>query len=104
MTAILNKETIIDTVANSLTAEGIKLTKKDLATVYDKFLGTVREGLVGGYDVRLTGIGSLRTKMAAERRSRNVRTQEPIIVPARREVKFSAADDLKKAVAGTAVA
>lgn len=96
---ILTKETII---AN--TAEATGLTKADIDRAYTALLTGIRQGLLDGNDVRLSGIGTLRTQMAGARVSRNVRTQEPINIPARLEVKFRVSDDLKKVVAGIALA
>lgn len=97
---ILNKETLISNVAASLESEGVKLSKKEVTAVYDHLLANIRSGLMNGNDVRLAGIGSLRTKMTAARNGRNVRTGEAIVIAARREVKFSVASDLKADVAG----
>lgn len=93
---ILNKDTLISNVASALEGEGVKLSKKEVTAVYDQLLAGIRQGLMEGNDVRLAGIGSLRTKMTAER---NVRTGEAIVIAARREVKFSVASDLKADVA-----
>ena len=96
---ILNKDTLISNAASALEGEGVKLSKKEVTAVYDQLLAGIRQGLMEGNDVRLAGIGSLRTKMTAERNGRNVRTGEAIVIAARREVKFSVASDLKADVA-----
>ena len=96
---ILNKDTLISNAASALEGEGVKLSKKEVTAVYDQLLAGIRQGLLEGNDVRLAGIGSLRTKMTDGRNGRNVRTGEAILIPARREVKFSVASDLKADVA-----
>lgn len=96
---ILNKDTLISNATSALEGEGVKLSKKEVTAVYDQLLAGIRQGLMEGNDVRLAGIGSLRTKMTAERNGRNVRTGEAIVIAARREVKFSVASDLKADVA-----
>lgn len=94
MSEILNKDALITAIAAET-----GLTKADAGRALDATLNTVKKGLVEGKDVRLHGIGSLRTKLAAARTGCNPKTGEKIQIPARREVKFSVSEDLKKAVA-----
>ncbi len=92
---ILNKDAIVTAIAAET-----GLTKADSDKAFNAMLGAIKKGLVEGADVRLHGLGSLRTKLAAARTGCNPRTGEKIQIAARREVKFSASEDLKKAVAG----
>ena len=94
MAEILNKEALVTAIAAETGA-----TKADTGKMLDAALGAIKKGLVDGKDVRLQGIGSLRTKVAAARTGCNPRTGEKIQIAARREVKFSVSEDLKKAVA-----
>lgn len=93
MAEILNKDAIVSSIA----AEN-GLTKEAAGRVLDSMLAAIKKGLVEGKDVRLHGIGSLKTKMAAARTGCNPRTGDKIEIPARREVKFSVSEELKKAV------
>jgi DNA-binding protein HU-beta len=92
--SILNKDAIVTAVAAET-----GLTKADSDKAFNAVLAAIKKGLVEGADVRLHGIGSLRTKIAAARTGCNPRTGEKIQIAARREVKFSVSEDLKKAVA-----
>ena len=100
---IISKDILVNTVTAKLAEAGTKLTKVEVKSVVEGVLSAVRAGLVDGADVRLTGIGTLRTKMTGERQSRNVRTGEPLLVPARLAVKFNPATDLKESIAATPV-
>jgi DNA-binding protein HU-beta len=91
---ILNKEAIVTSIATDT-----GMTKAAAGDAFDSVLAAIKKGLVEGNDVRLHGIGSLRTKQAAARTGCNPRTGEKIQIAARREVKFSVSEDLKKAVA-----
>ena len=94
MAEILNKEALVTSIAAETGA-----TKAETGKMLDAALGAIKKGLVEGKDVRLQGIGSLRTKVAAARTGCNPRTGEKIQIAERREVKFSVSEDLKKAVA-----
>ena len=94
MAEILNKEALVTAIAAETGA-----TKADAGKMLDATLAAIKKGLVEGKDVRLQGIGSLRTKIAAARTGCNPRTGEKIQIAERREVKFSVSEDLKKAVA-----
>jgi DNA-binding protein HU-beta len=96
---MINKEAI---VAHMAAATG--MTKVKSQEAFDAALAAIQNGLINGQQVRLHGIGSLRTHMAGVRQSRNPRTGEAVTVPARREVRFRPAADLKRAVAGEAAA
>jgi DNA-binding protein HU-beta len=93
---IVNKDAIVTSMAAKT-----GLRKADAERAYTALLETIREGLVRGMDVRLSGVGSLRTKMSKEKQARNPRTGEvlPGVIAARREVRFSTSKELKEAVA-----
>lgn len=91
---VVTKDEIITLIA---TKTGLK--KIDAQKAYDAMLDAVSESLVGGRDVRLSSVGSLRTNMSPARVSRNPRTGEQVQVPARRVVRFSPSAELKKSVA-----
>ena len=93
---VITKDALISAVQAKTKTQ---LTKAELGNITDSILEVIGESLVNGSDVLLKGVGSLRVRTAAERNARNVRTGEAIVVPARREVKFSVSEDLKKRVA-----
>jgi DNA-binding protein HU-beta len=89
-----NKEAIVSSLAAKAS-----LTKADAEKSYEALLETITENLVAGRDVRLSGIGTLKVKMASARVSRNPKTGATCNVPARREVRFGASKELKSSVA-----
>jgi DNA-binding protein HU-beta len=102
-TTTANKQPVVtkDELVTSIASKA-GLKKVDAQKAYDALLASVAESLAGGRDVRLSGIGSLRTNLAPARVSRNPRTGDPIQVPARRVVRFSASAELKGTVGQTA--
>lgn len=59
----------------------------------------ITKSLAEGESVSLNGFGIFETKNYAERKSRNVRTQEEIVIPATRKPVFKASKVLKQACA-----
>ena len=90
---VVTKDELVTAIASKA---GMK--KVDAQKAYDALLESISEQLASGRDVRLSGIGSLRTNVAPARTSRNPRTGEPVSVPSRRVVRFSASAELKGAV------
>ena len=92
-----NKETIVSALAAKT---GMK--KVEAETAYDALLATIAENLRAGRDVRLSGIGTLKVRMAGPRVSRNPKTGETFNIPSRREVRFGVSKELKVSVAVSA--
>lgn len=63
-------------------AEKSKLTKKDLEAALKAFIESVEETLEKGEKVQLIGFGTFETRQRAERKGRNPRTKEEIVIPA----------------------
>lgn len=90
---MLNKDAIVRTLAAN---NG--LTLKNAKSLYEEVLGLIGKSLEDGDAVRLSGFGSLKVVDVAPRTVRNPRTGDPIAVPARKRVKFTAAAALKRGV------
>ncbi|MBT3282717.1 HU family DNA-binding protein [bacterium] len=73
-------------------------TKVQAEKAVDMVVDSVVEGLKGGDEVSLAGLGIFSTKMRAARQGRNPRTGESIQIQAMRIPKFRAAKALKDAV------
>jgi integration host factor subunit alpha len=86
------------------------LTKKDLKdltnnhvnipiaksnSVIESFLETIKETLESGEDVMISGFGKFSVQNKAERRGRNPKTGEDIMIEPRRVVTFSCSRNLK---------
>lgn len=68
----------------------VKLSVKDATTVIDEFIHAVHTSLDGNSTVRLNGFGTFSMKRVAERKGRNPRTGEEVIIPAHNKVHFKA--------------
>lgn len=89
----MNKATIVDKVHSLLDG-----TKADAERAVDCVVDSIIEGLKGGDEVSIAGLGIFSTKMRPARQGRNPRTGETIQIQAMRVPKFRAAKALKDAV------
>lgn len=89
----MNKSELIDAIA-----ESSGLTKTDAGKALDGFLGAVSGALNKGDSVALVGFGTFSVKERAERKGRNPRTSEEIIIKAAKIPTFKAGKSLKDAV------
>lgn len=80
-------------------ADKTGLTQKSAALILDAFMDAVREAVTRGETVRISGFGTFAVKERAARQGRDIKTGEPITVPARKAVVFRAGEELKRAVA-----
>ena len=65
MRAKVNRNEFLDMVTQSLpcfTDEGVKLSQADVRTVYDALVSKIKEIVVSGQDLSLTGFGSFTLK------------------------------------------
>lgn len=65
---------------------------------YGGFAGLIQSALKSGYKVVLPGIGKIQVRKTKARMGRNPATQETMMIPARRKVRFTALKALKEAV------
>jgi len=73
-------------------------TKREAAEFYTGFQEMLRVALKSGYKVVLPGLGKMQVKKTKARMGRNPTTQQPIMIPAKRKVAFTALKALKEAV------
>lgn len=70
----------------------------------DKFLGAltsaITAALVAGDSVTLVGLGTFKVSERKERKGRNPRTREEMIIPAGKAPKFTPGKQLKESVQG----
>jgi DNA-binding protein HU-beta len=74
------------------------LTKAAAAGAVDSFFEGLVKSLKKGQSVTFVGFGTFKTAQRKARKARNPRTGEPIAIPKRRVVRFSAGKALKAAV------
>lgn len=75
--------------------ERIGLNKRESKDMVDAFFDHIREALVRGEEVKLSGFGHFQLRDKAQRPGRNPRTGEIIPIAARRVVVFHASHKLK---------
>jgi DNA-binding protein HU-beta len=73
-------------------------TKAQTEKALDAVIDSLTEALQAGDSVTFTGFGSFKVTDRAQRKGRNPRTKEEIIIPASKAVKFTAGKLLKEAV------
>ena len=73
-------------------------TKREAAEFYTGFQEMLQVALKSGYKVVLPGLGKMQVKKTKARMGRNPTTQQPIMIPAKRKVAFTALKALKEAV------
>ena len=94
MSQVINKGDFIKKFAE---ANGLSSISK-AANLVNSFLGLVEGELVAGNKVNFTGFGQFSPVVRAAREGRNPGTGEPIHIPAKKTVKFTAGKKLKDAV------
>lgn len=89
----MNKTDLI----NNISAKS-GLTKKDVESVLNGFVGEVTTALAAGDKVQLIGFGIFETRERSGRTGRNPQTGAPITIPASKVPAFKAGNKLKEAV------
>jgi DNA-binding protein HU-beta len=90
------KTNLIDDV----TASTQGYSRRQVAEIVDAVLQTITSKVRAGQNVTLTGFGTFRRTERAARRGTNIRTRQPINIPARSSVRFTPGSELKAAVGG----
>jgi len=78
--------------------EEIGLNKREAKDIVDTFFEEIRDALVRGDTVKLSGFGNFQVRDKPPRPGRNPKTGEVIPIAARRVVTFHASQKLKTAV------
>ncbi len=89
----MNKTDLINKVA-----EATQMTKKDASKSVEAVLESIAGALRSGDKVQLIGFGNFEVKDKPERKGRNPRTGEEMIIPARKSVSFKAGKQLREEV------
>lgn len=79
-------------------AEKSELSKKDAEKAIAAVVSSVTDALVAGDKVQLVGFGTFEVRDRKEKESKNPRTGEKIIVPAKKAPAFKPGKALKEAV------
>jgi integration host factor subunit alpha len=82
-------------------AENCGFMKHEAMEVLEKLLGIIKERLIDGEDVMISGFGKWSVKDKRARRGRNPQTGEDLVLDARRVVTWKYSPGLKEAVNGS---
>lgn len=89
----MNKVELTKSVATRIGA-----TQKDAAVYVDAVIGSIKDGMIEDGKVQIVGFGTFEVKERAEREGRNPATNQPMLIPATKVLKFKAGKALKDAV------
>lgn len=85
---------------DDITAGTQGYSRRQVAEIVDATLKAITDKVRIGQNVTLTGFGTFRRTERAARRGTNIRTRQPINIPAQTSVRFSPGSELKAAVGG----
>lgn len=85
-----------DLVTNIADKSG--MSKKDVESVLNSFIGEVTGALSTGDKVQLIGFGTFETRQRSSRTGRNPQTGQAITIPASKIPAFKAGNKLKEAI------
>ncbi len=89
----MNKAELIASIADKS-----GMTKKDSEKALNAFMESVNDALMKGEKVQLVGFGTFEVRERSERKGRNPRTQEEMVIPASKAPVFKAGKALKDAL------
>ncbi len=77
----MTKAEFIKEVKELLNYRGIKLTESEVRAVYQAFVDKILETVAKGERLHLEGLGIFNIKFTKEKKGRNFRTGEEILIP-----------------------
>jgi len=90
MSDVINKRDLISEIASRA-----HIPKVVTSIIVNTMIDLMIESLSDGKKVRLTSLGSFSTKVKPEHAALHPATQEPIVVPERKTVKFTPSEVLR---------
>lgn len=97
---MVTKSTIAKTLKEVMAKKDVKLTEAESNLCVSTVFQAVANALVNVGEVRIDGLGTLKRKDVPDRKCRNPRTNETIVIPAHKSIVFKAAKLLNEAVNG----
>ena len=91
----LTKVNLVETIRDVC-----EFTKKDSHKLVGKLLGIIKDTLVNGEDVLVSGFGKFYVKEKNERRGRNPQTGEDLMLESRKVVRFKCSEVLRDKING----
>jgi integration host factor subunit alpha len=98
LAALSDADTVTKAELAEILYERVGLNKREAKDVVDAFFAEIRDALVRGDWVKLSGFGNFQLRDKPQRPGRNPKTGEPIPISARRVVTFHASQKLKACV------
>ena len=89
----MNKVELTKSVA---TRTGV--TQKDAAVYVDAVIESIKDGMIEDGKVQIVGFGTFEVKERADREGRNPATNQPMLIPATKVLKFKAGTKLKEEI------
>ena len=89
----MNKVELTKSVA---TRTGV--TQKDAAVYVDAVIESIKDGMIEDGKVQIVWFGTFEVKERAEREGRNPATNQPMLIPATKVLKFKAGTKLKEEI------
>jgi integration host factor subunit alpha len=81
-------ETLTKAKLTELLHDRVGVTKKEAGSLVDEVFGLMRDRLIDGEKVKISGFGNFVVRDKAARRGRNPQTSEEIIIARRRVLTF----------------
>ena len=91
----MNKTELIAKVQENI---DIEVSKKDLTTIFDGIIDTIKANVANGEKIAIAGFGAFDVAERAARECKNPRTGEPVHVEASKAPKFKASKNFKDVV------
>jgi len=81
-------------------AERLEISKKDSGEILENILDIITEQMILGNEIKLVGFGSFKSVQKPERKCRNPKTGEEIIVESKKVPKFKFSPSVKNMLNG----
>jgi len=91
-------ETLTKAKLAELLHERVGVTKKEAGDLVDEVFGLIRDTLIDGEKVKISGFGNFVVRDKAARRGRNPQTSEEIIIARRRVLNFRPSQVLRSSL------
>lgn len=95
---IMNKVELANVVSEKMTTDERKVTKKFAGELVDCVMDVIKDAIMAGEDVKISGLGAFTTVDKPERIARNPQDGSEITVPAHRAPKFKFSSNVKNAL------
>jgi DNA-binding protein HU-beta len=91
--AFMNKQDLINKIAKD-----VDISKANASAAVESLIDGITRSLKKGQSITFVGFGTFKTSQRKARTARNPQTGDPISIPKRRVVRFTAGKALKTAV------